>query len=340
VISIKVDIVGGGIAGLSTAISIKQRKKSIDVVVHEKHKKIGYNTDGRRCGEAHSIEHYWDKPEWFPNKKSVYNNISKAEMIFEKKSYVYDRKPNSAFVLNRQEFIVQLLNLAKKLGAEINTNDRVKSINDLDGKYIVDASGIPSPIKKELGLKSGIKGYTYQQTLEDSNWFYPDRIKIFFPKYVGYFWIFPRNPEKNEINFGMGYFGKPGQFNLKEQLEKFKLEKNIKGKINHQTGGLIPCGITRPVLYNNILFVGDSGVGAFPLTGQGIYRALMSGDFAGIAITNDNPKQYIRLVNKAFVKWDVVGKNIIRTIKFLLKLHPTLAYFAYSSYTKFGHATH
>jgi protoporphyrinogen oxidase len=35
----KVDIVGGGIAGLSTAISIKENNKSIDVTVHEKYKK-------------------------------------------------------------------------------------------------------------------------------------------------------------------------------------------------------------------------------------------------------------------------------------------------------------
>ena len=40
---IKVDIVGGSLAGLSTAISLKENDNSIKVVVHEKHKKIGYN---------------------------------------------------------------------------------------------------------------------------------------------------------------------------------------------------------------------------------------------------------------------------------------------------------
>jgi flavin-dependent dehydrogenase len=56
VILIKVDIVGGSIAGLSSALSIKENNESIDVVVHEKNKKIGYNHEGRKCGEAHSIE--------------------------------------------------------------------------------------------------------------------------------------------------------------------------------------------------------------------------------------------------------------------------------------------
>ncbi|MCK5258742.1 MAG: NAD(P)-binding protein, partial [Thermoplasmatales archaeon] len=41
--NIKVDIVGGSISGLSTAISLKEHNESITVIVHEKHKKIGYN---------------------------------------------------------------------------------------------------------------------------------------------------------------------------------------------------------------------------------------------------------------------------------------------------------
>jgi protoporphyrinogen oxidase len=38
VVSIKVDIVGADLSGLSTAISLKEHDKSIIVVVHEKYK--------------------------------------------------------------------------------------------------------------------------------------------------------------------------------------------------------------------------------------------------------------------------------------------------------------
>ena len=69
-ITIKIDIVGGGISGLSTAISIKKRNKSIKVVVHEKYKIIGYNNEGRRCGEAHSVTDEWAK--WIPKGKSIF----------------------------------------------------------------------------------------------------------------------------------------------------------------------------------------------------------------------------------------------------------------------------
>jgi hypothetical protein len=56
VVAMKVDIVGGSIGGLSTAISLKEHNQSITVVVHEKYKTIGFNPEGRRCGEAYRLQ--------------------------------------------------------------------------------------------------------------------------------------------------------------------------------------------------------------------------------------------------------------------------------------------
>ena len=157
----KVDIIGGSLSGLSTAISIKEQNKSIDVIVHEKHKKIGYNYEGRRCGEAHSIEKEWSK--WIPEKNSYYNEIKIGLVYIGKKKYEFIRKPGSAYILNRQEFICQLARKAEKLGAIIRTNDKIKSKDDFDSDYIVDASGCPSTIKRELNLNKGLKAVTYQE---------------------------------------------------------------------------------------------------------------------------------------------------------------------------------
>ena len=44
-------------------------------------------------------------------------------------------------------------------------------------------------------------------------------------------------------------------------LENFKKENGISGKINHVTGGPVPLGLQRPLIYKNIIFVGDAGVG-------------------------------------------------------------------------------
>ena len=305
-IEIKVAIIGGSLSGLSAGISLKKNNKSIDVIIHEKHKKIGYNHEGRRCGEAHSVESKWI-PD-IPEGKSIFNNITKAEVIIGNKKHIYIKEINKGFVLNRQEYIYQLGKRAENLGVIISTNDKIKTINDLDGDYIIDASGCPSFIKRELGLSKGIKRATYQQTLENSNHFISNTIKVIHSDFGGYFWIFPRNPLKKEINLGLGSFLK-FDYNLKEMLEKFKEEQKIEGKINYITGGLIPLGIQRPLRYDNILFVGDAGVGTFPLSGQGNYRALISGDMAGKFLAMNKPKKYGHMMNIIFLRWDLICKS-------------------------------
>lgn len=318
VIIIKVDIVGGSISGLSTAISLKQHNKTVDITVHEKYKTIGYNHEGRRCGEAYSAEGEWAK--WKPVGKSIFNNITKVESIVGDKHYSFSREPGNFFMLNRQEFICQLAREAEKLGVAISTGDMIKSVDELDGNYIVDASGCPSTIKRELKLERGIKGITYQQTLEDCSLFSPNVLKVIITDFSpGYFWIFPRNPEKKEVNIGVGIVIDT-DYKLKETLEKFKEEQGIEGKLNYTVGGLVPAGFQRPLRHKNILFVGDAGVGAFPLLGEGIYRALMSGDIAGYCLASDHPEWYTKIIYDKFIGWDIFGKLFLRLTSVLNKV--------------------
>ena len=308
-ICIKVDIVGGSLSGLSTAISLKEHDRTITVLVHEKYKNIGYNPEGRRCGEAYRIESLWNK--WQPREGVIFNEIKNFEEIIGDRSNRATLEPGTYMILNRQAFIRQLADTAEDLGVEILTDDKIKSVNDLDGNYIIDASGCPSSIKRELGLNKGIKAITYQQTLENSNYYRSDTVKIIFMGITGFYWIFPRNPEKKEINIGLGTISGI-DCNLKEILESFKHEQNISGNINYVTGGLIPLGLQTPLKKKNILFVGDAGVGAFPFHGEGIYRALISGDIAGECIARGYPEKYPMLITKRFIKWDLVGKMWLR----------------------------
>jgi len=329
--------VGGGISGISAALSIKKHNSSIDVTIYEKHKNIGYNPEGRRCAEAHSIEEEWCK--WKPEKSSYFNNILEAETIIGNKVYKIQRKSDTAYILNRQEFICQLAREAEKLGAVIQTNNKIKTLDDLEGDVIVDASGCPSTLKRELNLKKGIVGHSYQQTLEEANCFNAKKIKIIYIREYGYFWIFPRNPEKREVNIGICLFLKYKN-NLKDLLENFKKENGILGKINHVTGGLIPLGLQRPLIYKNIIFVGDAGVGTFPFTGQGIYRALISGDVAGLCIARKKLKNYPHIMNKMFIKWDVIGKTIYQINKVFREINPTLVLWMLNAFANMSSTLH
>jgi flavin-dependent dehydrogenase len=215
---------------------------------------------------------------------------------------------------------------AEKKGVLIQTNDKIRSLKVLDGDVIVDASGCPSRIKQELNLKLGYTGKTYQETLENANCFLCDTIRIVFSRFGGYYWIFPRNPEKKEVNIGIGMFGDYG-YDLREMLQMFKDEQRITGTVNYVIGGLIPLGLQRPFLYKNILFVGDAGVGAFPFSGQGIYRALMSGDIAGRCIAENKIKKYSSLLRKEFTEWELIGSTVIKTNLVFRKINPVLFYY-------------
>ena len=336
-IKIKVDIIGGSLSGISAGISLKKNNRSIEVIIHEKHKKIGYNHEGRRCGEAHSIDSKWLKD--VPKGKSIFNNITRAEVIIGNKTHIVHKEINKAFILNRQEYIYQLGKQAENLGVIISTNDKIKTINDLDGDYIIDASGCPSVVKRELGISGGLIGTTYQQTLENSNYFKPDSIKVIHAEFGGYFWIFPRNPLKKEINLGVGSF-LSFNYNLKEMLEKFKEEQKIEGKINYITGGLIPMGLQRPFRYKNILFVGDAGVGTYPLSGQGIYRAIISGDMAGRFLAINKPKKYVHMMNTIFIRWDLICKCFFLPNRVFRKINPNLILSSLNYYLGFLKIAH
>lgn len=120
---------------------------------------------------------------------------------------------------------------AVKNGVIIKTNDKITSVRDLDGDFIIDASGCWSVIRREqLGFKRGIKGLTYKQTLGDSNCFKSDTLKIIFIGSFGYYWIFPRYPLKREVNVGLGLF-RGANTNLKKSLKNLKYNKILKVKL-------------------------------------------------------------------------------------------------------------
>ena len=306
-----VDIVGGGLAGLSTAISLKKLDQNISVSVYERHPRIGYNHDGRRCGEAFFSE---ITNQWIPKGESYYNSIYEVDVIIGEKIYRQKFPKNHAYMLNKPAFIDQLGKEAKKHNVDIQTDQRISNVKTLSGDVIVDASGCPSIIKKSLGLDQGLKGLTYQETLHDCNVFREDHIKIYYFGKVGYYWIFPRNKEKKEVNVGVGLLG-DRYAQLPQLLHSFKEQMNITGRPDYYAGGLIPLGLQPPLQNDNILFVGDAGVGTFPYLGEGIRRSLINGEIAASCIAAGELKRYTSEMMKRFYLWDFIGKFGLKASK-------------------------
>jgi flavin-dependent dehydrogenase len=331
---IKVDIVGGGLSGLSTAITIREHDTRINVIVHEKNKEIGYNREGRRCGEGYCL--YPEITRWQPAEPSIYSVIKKQDFTIGKKTY-HQPTPtvvSSVVILNKQEFIAQLGRQAATLGVEIHTDDPIKSLHGLNGDYIVDASGCPSVIRRELGIPIKHYGICYQETLQDANVFSPDTMRFYFLESPGYYWIFPRDPRKKEVNLGVGIPSTQSS-HLKEILKQFKEEHDITGTINYVTGGLIPSGMQRPLMHRNILFVGDAGVGAFPITGEGNPGALFSGEIAGRCIATRTATRYPHTIWRANLGWDLAGKAFVTTASILRKVGVNAYLTALDSYFRY-----
>lgn len=264
----------------------------------------------------------WKK--WMPSPKSIYNKITYGEVYFGKKKLVQNVKDGIGYIINRPAFLVELAERAIKVGVDIKTNHNIDSFQDLKGDVIVDASGALNQFKRKLNLKTGVKGFAYQETLRNSNLFKSDTIKLYFTGKIGYYWIFPRNPEHNEINVGIGFFNR-NEKHLKELLSQFKINHGITGDISYVTAGLIPVGLQRPFQYKNILFVGDTSVGTFPYTGKGIYRALISGDIAGKCIATNNTKKYSYLINNAFMSREYLFSTFFIKLNNILKnINPEL----------------
>ena len=250
--------------------------------------------------------------QWKPPENCVFNRITSGEIYVGSKYHHMKREPGTSCILNRQAYIAYLGEEVEQQDVRIQKHDKITSIDELSSDIIIDASGCPSTVKRALQIDYGFKGVTYQHTITNCNQFNPDKVCIHYSKKFGYFWIFPRDPKSKEVNVGVGFIQDFG-YNLKEMLDDFKREQEISGSVCYVSGGMIPLGLQRPLKFRNILFVGDAGVGTFPFSGQGIYRALLSGHHAGRLIAQRKEKQYPHLMRKMFIKWDVIGKSFILT---------------------------
>lgn len=325
----QVDIIGGGLSGLATAISLKQHASSIEVFVHEKHKKIGFNHDARKCGEAHCIESFSLK--WKPPAETIASPVYHGISIAGKKTIKSDRTPDTAWILDRPKYIAYLGKQAKQLGVEFVLNDRIIDPFSLSADVIVDASGCPSIVKKRLGIHHRFVGIGYQETIEHCSAFKSFTPKLTFEQHGGYYWVFPRHPEKKEVNVGVAMLYKT-DIKLPPLLKAFKEKENIKGLVNYTAGGLIPGGLQFPLRHKHIIFVGDAGVGTLPINGQGIYRALLSGDIAGKYIAQNDLRGYVHRIIRDFIKMDIVGKSYLRCNKLLSELSSELVVSSWNWY--------
>ncbi len=209
-----------------------------------------------------------------------------------------------------------LLRRAEAAGAEIEKTrvmglDRTSSgwnirtrRGTIDADYCVIATGARNPLR-DMGTQ-----FNAQDTMTALGYFVPsDQAHVdiqFLPNLEGYIWVFPR---AGHLSVGIGGKGESAQM-LRARLERYMDEKGISRNGAQFFAHMLPS-LDSSAWRNNRLAgdrwvaVGDAGGLVDPITGEGLYYAVRSGDLASqVLLTDQEPERklesYCQLIARDF----------------------------------------
>lgn len=293
-------IVGGSISGLSCSLYT-----SYKTLVIEKKREIGRPVV---CGEYVPLLfiQYADIPPSFIAKRveGMITYLDGEEKV--------KRWPGA--ILNRDEWEKSLYIRAKERGVEFWLNTRALELKgdtlilerdgkefEIRAKVVIGADGPLSMVGKAIKSQNErfIQGYQYRVPLRKELNFTEVYIDRGFKN--GYGWLFPKGETAN-VGIGVKGVKEPWKMldNFLDRLYE-KVEKRILDKI----AGLIPVGgILDPLVFKNVLLVGDAGGFTNPITGAGIYQAFWTGRLAA-----ECANSYLRGNREALEEYAVKAKR-------------------------------
>ena len=337
--SCEVLIIGAGPAGTTAARFLA--KAGIDVIILEKDK---FPRD-KPCGGALTVR-IFERFEYLSPEQTesvVHGGYLYAPNLISKVKIEDPERPVGYMVL-RKNFDNLLVEKAKESGAKLIENAKIENFEILseevkvilqDGtrisaKILLGADGVISIVAKKTRLKKKWKDdelgmcILAEKELDISEMenFSPKglsvHIHIGYKNLFGYFWTFYK---KNHVNIGLGCLlseKKEKKVNLKTAFKDYLMhleEKNIIPSLKRLNlnlkGAMVPLKKPLDRTYDHrVLLLGDSAGFVNPLSGEGIYYAMASGEDAARAIidlkqlgkvyTKKNLKLYQKIWKKDF----------------------------------------
>lgn len=233
-----------------------------------------------------------------------YYNLNKISLFSQSNAECVFPIKYPLTLVDRERFDYELLTACKNAGVHIlegtTFSQFIPSQNTLilnDGTelsygILVAADGIFSPIRKALGIADIQKGFCIQNIINKSQCSLPlvnlDKVCFDFAHIAfGYNWILPN--ERNII-IGTGVLAENETYrHALTEHQKLCDHLGISDSTNRK-GAFLPIGDIAKQSehpYENIILVGDAAGFVNPITGEGIYYALLSGYYAGIAYQQD-----------------------------------------------------
>ena len=303
-----VAVLGGGPAGASAAERLAQAGLRT-IVVDEK---LAWE---KPCGGGITYKAYSQYPYLIENdtpKKLVTDTFLAApkarsvKMALTRPLVIYSRVDLNGMLLTRAASAGAEIEKERVLGLERNSSGWL--IRTRRGKISADfcvvATGARNPLR-DVGTQ-----YTAQDTMYALGYWVPsDQAHIdiqFLPNLEGYIWVFPR---AGHLSIGICGKSESAQC-LRGRLERYMDEKGIARKDAKFYGHMLPALERRGWRNNRLagdgwIAVGDAGGLVDPITGEGLYYAVRSGDLASrILLEDGEPEkradQYRTLIERDF----------------------------------------
>jgi geranylgeranyl reductase family protein len=227
--------------------------------------------------------------------------ISGAVVSFMGKHPYYGHSSDRImYTVMRENFDHVLLKRAQEAGADVlqgaeamatcitNTGVEVStSVGEFNSEFIVGADGVRSRVAQEIGLANykahiaGIEAEVKVGSKDFARW--KSQIGIDIGRIRGgYGWVFPKT---SHLSVGIGCLADRAR-GLKhifdEYLDSLRFEQYT---IMKRSGGLLPVCIGEPIVARGrAILLGDAAGLADPLTGEGLYNAILSAQLAAVSI--------------------------------------------------------
>ncbi len=285
-----VAVLGGGPAGASAAERLA-RAGLKTIVIDEK---LAWE---KPCGGGITYKAYSQYPYLIENdtpKRFVSDTFIAApksgafKMSLTRPLVIYSRIDLNGLLLQRAAAAGADIAQERVLGLERGSDTwRIRTRSGrIEADYCVIATGARNPLR-DVGTQ-----YTAKDTMYALGYWVPSEqchIDIqFLPNLEGYIWVFPRS---GHLSVGICGKGESAQC-LRARLERYMEEKEISRHEAKFYGHMLPALDSSGWRNNRLagdgwIAVGDAGGLVDPITGEGLYYAVRSGDLASQVLLSD-----------------------------------------------------